>query len=85
MVLDVERIVRFMGRLHGQFKRDFIIGACAGHHVSLNQFMLVNSTAPSDHLSLHLAPLAASLWAVLQSSGSLAPGLISGFIAGYRA
>jgi hypothetical protein len=23
---DVERIARFMGRLHGQFKRDFVIG-----------------------------------------------------------
>lgn len=34
---------------------------------------------------LRLAPGAASLWAVLQSSGAPAPGLISGFIAGRRA
>lgn len=44
--LDVERIARFMGRLHGQFKRDFIIGiADVGSGISEDLFA-VESDVP---------------------------------------
>ena len=44
--LDVERIARFMGHLHGQFKRDFIIGiADVGTGISEDLFA-VESDVP---------------------------------------
>lgn len=44
--LDVERIVRFMRRLHGQFKRDFIIGIADSRTGTSEDLFAVESDVP---------------------------------------